>query len=209
MTARPDILTDAPAGLAAAPPAAWPQIENPVTGERMVFLRSCRATGGQCVEVQFDLPPGAAGSPLHYHRRLHETFEVSSGSLEMTVGRRAAPRAVAPGELVIVPPGTPHAFRNASADWVTFTSVVTPAGQFERFLRAWYGLAQHGLVGATGMPRNPFYLALALHYADFAFPDVPDRVQRIVVGSLAGLARLTGAERQLDRHLASAPGMPQ
>ena len=187
--------------------AAWPQIENPVTGERMVFLRTDHATGGASVEVQFDLPPGAAGSPLHYHRRLHETFEVSCGSLEMVVGRGATPRTVRAGEVVIVPPRTPHAFRNASADWVTFTSVVTPAGQFERFLRAWYGLAQSGLVGPSGMPRNLLYLALGLDYADFGFPGVPDLLQRVLLGSLTGLARLTGAERRLDRHLATAAAL--
>jgi len=185
--------------------AAWPQIENPVTRERMVFLRTARATGGASVEVQFDLPPGAAGSPLHYHRRLHETFEVSCGSLEMIIGRGATWQLVRAGELVVVPPRTPHAFRNSSTDWVTFTSVVTPAAQFERFLRAWYGLAQAGLVAPSGMPRNLFYVALGLDYADFAFPGAPDFLQRALLGALAGIARLSGAERRLDMHLATAP----
>ena len=187
--------------------AVWPQIENPATGERMVFLRTARATGGASVEIQFDLPPGAAGSPLHYHRRLHETFEVSSGTLEMIVGDGATWRAVRAGELVVVPPRTPHAFRNVSADWVTFTSVVTPSGQFERFLRAWYGLAQAGLVEPSGMPRNLFYVALGLDYADFVFPGVPDLLQRVLLRSLTGVARLIGAERRLDRHLATANGV--
>jgi quercetin dioxygenase-like cupin family protein len=182
----------------------WRQIENPVTGDRMVLLRTASSSDGACVEIQFDLPPGAAGSPLHYHRTLGETFEVSSGSLEMIVGRGAAPRTVRAGEVVVVPARTPHAFRNASADWVTFTSVITPAGQFERFLRAMYGLAQDGLVGKTGMPRSPLHAALAVEYGDLAFPGVPDLVQRALVGSLAGIARLTGAERRLDGHLASS-----
>lgn len=180
---------------------AWPQIENPVTGDRMVIMRTAEATGGACLEVQFDLPPGAAGSPLHYHRHITETFEVSSGSLEMLI--QGAVRTLTPGEIVAIPPRTPHAFRNASADWVTFTSAITPAGQFERFLRSWYGLARAGLVTPSGVPRNPLYLALGLDYADFAFPGVPDRLQRVFVRALAGLGRLTGAERRLDGHMAS------
>ena len=133
--------------------------------------------------------------------------EVSSGTLEMIVGRGATWRAVRAGELVVVPPRTPHAFRNVSADWVTFTSVVTPSGQFERFLRAWYGLAQAGLVEPSGMPRNLFYVALGLDYADFVFPGVPDLLQRVLLRSLTGVARLIGAERRLDRHLATANGV--
>lgn len=176
----------------------WAQIENPVTHERMVFLDRSASR----LEVQFDLPPGSAGSPPHVHRRMHETFEVSSGALEMTVGHEA-PRLVRPGELVTILPGTPHSFRNPTKDWVTFSSVVRPPGQFEKFLRAWYGLAQAGLVDARGMPKNLLHLALGLHYADFTIAGIPGWVQRPILASLVRLARLVGAEKTLRAHLAS------
>lgn len=204
---RPSDTTPSKAASAtSAPGVAWPQIENPVTGERMVFLRTTGATGGAALEVQFDLPPAPGrsgkpvGSPRHYHRTLEETFEVSSGVLEMVVGDRT--RVVGAGEVVVVPPRTPHAFRNASSDWVTFTTTLSPPAQFERFLRAWYGLAQAGLVDGAGMPRSPLFLALAIDYADLGFPGVPDVVQRVLVRTVSSVARLVGAERRLDEHLA-------
>lgn len=110
-------------------PSGWPVIVHPTTGDRMVFLRTTRATQGRLLEVQFDLPPGAGGPPLHTHRRTHERFEVVSGSLEMRVGTEASWRTLQEGEALEVPPGTPHACRNPSDRWATFVATVTPAGR--------------------------------------------------------------------------------
>ncbi len=55
------------------------QIVNTLTGDRMTILCSTSDTNGEYLKVQFDLPPGAKGSPLHYHVSMHETFEVITG----------------------------------------------------------------------------------------------------------------------------------
>ncbi len=43
-------------------------------------------------------------------------------------------------------------FRNASDDWVIFTSEVRAAGEFEHFLRSLFGLAIAGKVNKEGTP---------------------------------------------------------
>ncbi len=89
-------------------------IENPVTGDRMTVLHSSRESDGAYAKFQFDLPPGAKGSPLHYHTRMSETFTVLKGCLEMEVGQKGNYRTLQAGESLKVPPEMPHSFRNAS-----------------------------------------------------------------------------------------------
>jgi quercetin dioxygenase-like cupin family protein len=193
-------MTPEPTPIEAPPtaPRGWPVIVHPITGDRMVFLRTTRATQGRLLEVQFDLPPGAGGPPLHTHRRTHERFEVVSGSLEMRAGTQASWRTLQEGEALEVPPGTPHAFRNASDCWVTFVATVTPAGRAEAFFRAWYGLAQAGRVRPDGAPKGPLELALVLGWADFTFVGFPVVLQRPLFALLRGLAHLTGVARRLE-----------
>ncbi|MBC8000376.1 MAG: cupin domain-containing protein, partial [Leptolyngbya sp.] len=73
-------------------------IENPVTGDRMTILHLAQTHNGAYAKFQFDLPPGAKGSPLHYHTRMSETFIVLQGCLEMEVGQKDNVRALHAGE---------------------------------------------------------------------------------------------------------------
>jgi hypothetical protein len=77
---------------------------------------------------------------------------------------------------------------------------VTPAGQFERFIRSMYGLAIDGKTDKKGMPKNPLHLVLALQAADFYFAGVPHGLQKALLGLLGGIARHTGADRDMDRY---------
>ncbi len=61
------------------------EINNPATGDHMMILQSSQTNQGYA-KIQFNLPPGAKGSPLHYHTRMSETFTVVEGELEMEVG---------------------------------------------------------------------------------------------------------------------------
>lgn len=176
------------------------QIENPVTGDRMTVLCSTHDSNGKSFKAQFNLPPGSNGSPLHYHNHLTETFEVLSGSLEMEVGAKGNIKILRPGEIVYVPAGTPHSFRNTSEEWVTFVSEVRPAGEFEQFIRAMYGLAIDAKVNKEGMPTNPLQLALVIQKADLVFVGLPLFVQKLIIGTLAGIARLLGVERSLVKY---------
>ncbi|MBW4694489.1 MAG: cupin domain-containing protein [Lyngbya sp. HA4199-MV5] len=181
-------------------PASPEVILNPVTGDRMTILHSSETSGGTYAKFRFDLPPGASGSPLHYHTRMSETFTVLAGSLEMEVGRKGNRRTLQVGDSLHVPPGMHHSFRNASGEWVTFTSENRPSEGFERFIRGMFGLAIDGKVNHEGMPTNLLHLALLLKHGDIVLVGVPSTVQRLLVGTLARLARLLRTERSLLKY---------
>lgn len=48
--------------------------------------------------------------PLHIHHSVEEVIVIEEGSAEVTVGSET--RAVGPGAVVFIPPGTPHGTRN-------------------------------------------------------------------------------------------------
>ncbi|MCC5620937.1 cupin domain-containing protein [Nostoc sp. CHAB 5715] len=171
-----------------------------MTGDRMTILRSTHDTNGEYVKFYFELPPGSQGSPLHYHDTKTEIFEVLSGSLEMEVGQKGNIKVLRAGEVLQVPAGVHHSFRNASDNWVTFTSEVRAAGEFEHFLRSMFGLAIDKKVNKEGMPTNILQFALLIKKADTIIVGPPVFVQKLMIGVLAGIARFLRVEQSLVKY---------
>ncbi|MGB3755427.1 MAG: cupin domain-containing protein [Rivularia sp. (in: cyanobacteria)] len=164
-------------------------IVNPVTGDRMTILHPSK--------IRFDLPPGAKGSPLHYHTEMHETFTVLKGCLEMEVGQKRNRRSLQPGESLHVPAGMHHSFRNNSDNWVTFTTENHPAIGFERFIRGMYGLAIDGKVNPEGIPTNLLQFALLLKLSDTIPVGIPAFLFSSIINALVWLAGVLKVERSL------------
>jgi mannose-6-phosphate isomerase-like protein (cupin superfamily) len=172
------------------------RIENPVTGDRIEFLASPLHGDPGPLIFRCTLAPNANGSPLHLHRTIAETFHVERGLLEMEIGAAGAVQTFCAGENVDVAPGQAHSFRNPLGEPTVFVSTASPGAQFEKFLRAMYGLAADGRTHADGMPADPRALALTMHYADLVLPSIPRMAQTVLVGALTGLARAARLERE-------------
>lgn len=175
-------------------------ITNPVTGDRMTILQPAHASQGHDVKICFDLPPGAKGSPLHYHTEMHETFTVLKGCLTMEVGQKGNVRLLQAGESLQVPPGMPHSFCNTSSDWVTFTTENSPATGFEQFIRGLYGLAIDGQVNAEGMPTNLLQLAVLLKLSDTIPVGMPPALFQALINALVWIARQFQVETSLLKY---------
>jgi quercetin dioxygenase-like cupin family protein len=168
-------------------------IENPVTGERIVFRKTSRDTGGQAVVIETFLQPDAFVAAAHVHPDQEERFEVLRGTVGFKIGREKI--VAGPGRRITVPAGTKHKFWNAGDDEAQFVCEIRPALQFESLLETMFALAADGKTNRKGMP-NLLRLAVIAH-AHFdtvrlSFP--PAIVQRIglALGSPAG--RLLGYE---------------
>ena len=168
-------------------------IENPVTGERIVFNKTSRETGGEAVEIEVWVRPGGVVAAAHVHPFQSERFEVVSGRLGMKLGRKKI--EVGPEDVVVVEPGTPHKFWNAGDDELHFVTVVRPALQFERLLETMFALAADGKTNRKGMP-NPLRLAVIAkaHFDDVRLPFPPSSLQRLGLAVGAPIGRLLGYE---------------
>lgn len=173
-------------------------IRNPVTGDRIAFLASPLSGEGDILRFRCTLPPQGAGAPLHVHDTMTETFSVEEGVLAIALDGGET-RLLGPGESIAIPPGTPHGFRNPGDTPVTFVTTADPGEGLETFLRAIYALAAAGETDAVGMPRDPRVLGELLHTGNMVMAGIPRPIQRAALALLRWTARLTGADRRLQR----------
>jgi quercetin dioxygenase-like cupin family protein len=168
-------------------------IENPVTGERIVFVQTAAETNGELVVVETFVQSGGFVAAAHVHPRQEERFHVLRGTLGFRAGRETL--EAGPGDRVTVPAGTPHRFWNAGDEEAHFVCEVRPALQFEELLATMYALASAGKTNRKGMP-NPLRLAvIARAYSDTVrLPFPPPIVQRLGLALAAPAGRLLGYE---------------
>jgi quercetin dioxygenase-like cupin family protein len=166
-------------------------IENPVTGERLTFIRAAADTGGEFVLVEVEVRPGGAVAAAHVHPFQTETFEVLEGRVEFTCDRTKV--IAGAGEGLRVEPGRRHRFANAGDGVARLRCEVRPALGFERFIETMYGLAADGKTSKKGMP-NPVRLAVIAnaHFDDVRLPYMPVALQKLALLGGAGIGRLLG-----------------
>ena len=166
-------------------------IENPVTGERIVFHKTAADTNGEYVLLECTVQPNGFVAAAHLHPSQDERFAILDGSVEFTLGRQTL--VATAGEVVLVTAGTPHRFRNAGDTPARFITEVRPALQFEQLLETMFALARDGKTNDRGLP-NPLRLAVIAnaHFAEVRLPSPPAWLQKagLVLGAPVG--RLLG-----------------
>ena len=173
-------------------------IENPVTGERLVFHRTSQETDGEAVVFETFVQPDGFVAATHVHPKQEEQFEILSGTLGLRMGGEEI--VARPGDSVTIPAGTPHRFWNAGEDEAHFRCEVRPALQFERLIETMFALAADGKTSRKGMP-NPLRLAVIAraHFDVVRLPFPPAFVQRLSLALGAPLGRLIGYTPTYER----------
>jgi len=105
-------------------------LENPATGERLVFRRTAADSGGAVLAFDYFLPAGGSVPLAHVHPRQEERFEILSGRARIRVGRRL--RRATAGESVLVPRGTVHRLWNEGGDELHAVVEFRPALRTEK-----------------------------------------------------------------------------
>jgi len=166
-------------------------IENPVTGERLIFHQTAADTAGEAVVVECIVQPKGAVAAAHVHPHQEERFEVLRGSVGFRVGRKKV--VAGPGQRLTVPPGTAHRFWNAGAEEAAFVCEIRPALQFEQLVETMFSLAADGKTNRKGLP-NPLRLAVIAnaHFDTVQLPFPPAIVQRLALLCGSPLGRLFG-----------------
>jgi quercetin dioxygenase-like cupin family protein len=178
-------------------------VENPQTGERLVFHRTAAETGGELTEFTATIAPGGHLPAPHVHPSQSERFEIRRGTLSLRIdGRKVEATA---GDVVVIEPGQAHYFSNDSGQEVEFHVEVRPALKIESVIETMYGLAADGKTNSRGLP-NPFRLAvIAKHHFDTVrLPLVPASVQRLALMVGAPVGRALGFAETYTRRPAAA-----
>ena len=175
-------------------------IENPQTGERLVFSKTAAETGGESTQFEAFIAPGGHLPAPHVHPGQSERFEITKGTLSLRIeGRRIEAKA---GDVVTIEAGQAHYFANNTDEEVSFKVEVRPALKIESVIETMYGLAADGKTKWLGMP-NPLRLAvIARHHLDtVALPVVPVSLQRAALAVGAPLGRMVGYDATYTRHV--------
>jgi quercetin dioxygenase-like cupin family protein len=144
--------------------------ENPIYGDKAVFLKTSEETNGLCTIIEMELVAGGGNQP-HLHDDYAETFTVVKGDLTLLAGKEY--KTLREGESFTVPPKMVHCFKNRSTGTVKFSIEFTP-GQpgFEKVLKIGYGLAKDGLTSKKGVPKKFSHFALLLVMSEVKVPGI-------------------------------------
>ena len=171
-------------------------IEDPVLKQRLSFRRTTDEGGGEVLHIEMWVDPGGGAGP-HVHPAMDERFEVVSGRPSFLSGRKW--REAGPGEVVVVPAGVRHAYRNDGDELAHVRCEARPPSLLQEFLEDVAGLSRAGRITRLGLPKSPTGLlqgaVLLDHYREMAvigFPLPPPVLQRLLVAPLAWLGRRRG-----------------
>lgn len=125
-----------------------PRVTVDGIGIDMRLLLPGGEAGAPLCAIEEHTAPGG-GPPLHVHHRQSELFFFLEGSYRLAVGDQRP--TVGPGDLALVPPGTPHTFRNIGDRPGRFLFVLTPALDSARFFTEFADLMRQGPVDPAAL----------------------------------------------------------
>jgi mannose-6-phosphate isomerase-like protein (cupin superfamily) len=167
------------------------RLENPVTGEVLVFHRTAAETNCDSILVETIVHPDGFVAAAHVHPYQTERFEIVEGVLGLRLGEQEL--VAGPGDVAVVPPRTPHRFWNAGSGDVRVLAEIRPALQFESLIETMFTLAAQGKTNRKGLP-NPLRLAVIAkaHFDTVRLPFPPEALQRVGLALAAPLGRALG-----------------
>jgi quercetin dioxygenase-like cupin family protein len=173
-------------------------IENPVIKDRITFIKTSEDTNGEYLLAQLEVAPGG-GNAMHYHTTFTEKFEVVEGQLNVSLNGEE--KVLHVGESAFVPEMAHHRFYNTTDKYAIALVELRPPRNFEKALRIAYRLARDGKTNEKSLPKNFWHLALLFQLGEGYMPGLPLPIQRGLFGVLAGIAKLLGKDKELEKYV--------
>jgi quercetin dioxygenase-like cupin family protein len=129
-------------------------IENPVTGERIIYRKTAAETNGQLLQFEYFMKPHSKGLATITHKqpKLEQRMEVLSGTMSYTLGKGKEKIVLKAGEKVVIPPNEPHSLWNDEDEELHILDEYSPPLNIQKFFETMYGLARDGKVNKNGLP---------------------------------------------------------
>ncbi len=165
-------------------------IENPVTGEKIIFLETSKDTGGKYVRYEYYAKPNSPITPEHLHPNAEERFEVAKGTVTFKIN--GEDRVFKPGDSAVLPGGVPHTAWNSGTEEIMIKSEIRPALNYEDYYETCFYLARNGKTNKKGMPN---FLQLAVNgyeMKDQTFLPGAIWVQKLFFNIVGPIAKIFG-----------------
>lgn len=158
-------------------------------GTSFKIIESAADSGGERIEFEIAISPGAPGPPKHFHPRQEERWRIVEGELAVFVDGDW--RTLAEGETLSIPPKTVHTLRNRSDALVRFRDVHQPALDFQEYIEDLHRLATAGKISTRMTPSTLLHGATLLR-AHRTTQLSASPVQRAAETGLALIGRVVG-----------------
>ena len=171
-------------------------VDDPVLRQRYSFSHTSDDDGGEVLHVDTWVEPGGGVTP-HVHAAMEERFHVLEGTPRFLAGRTWS--TAAPGDVVVVPAGVRHSYRNDGDEPAHIRCDVRPPSSLQAFLEEVAALSQAGRITRRGLPTS-FGAALQLallverhrEMVTLGAPAPPPFLQRLIIPPLARLGARRG-----------------
>lgn len=164
-------------------------IENPVTGDTLIFHQTAQDTGGGLLRLEEVKSVSFKGPPAHFHPHQEERFEVLEGTARLRVNGKE--HILRDGESIIIPPNTSHTWGNGGNTPVRVITEFRPALHIENFFESLYILPYLKHSSNLARPGMLQMALLSLEYESF-LPSIPIPLQKLIFLSLKPFALLSG-----------------
>lgn len=172
-------------------------IEDPVLRQRFSFRRTTDEDGSEVLHVEAWVDPGGGVTP-HIHPAMEERFKVLAGQPSFLAGRKW--QTASPGEVVVVPAGVRHAYRNRGDEIAHIECEARPPSSLQEFLEDASALGRAGKLTRHAIPKSRSAVlqavVMAHHYREMVvlgFPPLPPPfLQRLIFPALARLGERRG-----------------
>ncbi|HEX2532621.1 MAG TPA: cupin domain-containing protein [Chitinophagaceae bacterium] len=171
---------------------ANPTLDLTPIGMIFQLIKTAEETEGRTLEMEWTLQPRTGGAPVHLHPGASEAWLVLEGRLDVQVNGRW--RTLHAGELLTIPPGTPHTFRNPHHGLTRVYNTHAPALRYQAYFEGLARIVQH-LSGGRPAPlarnwKTATYLSMHLHR--FRPEIVSVRPSPVLVALLSRVGRWSG-----------------
>ncbi|QIS09996.1 cupin domain-containing protein [Nocardia arthritidis] len=160
-------------------------------GHRVTKIAEGVDEHGPYLRLRHLLPTPKRRAGAHWHPVLTERWTVRRGRMKFRID--GSDIVAGEGDSVSAPARVVHEFWSAAPDTILDHEIRPPLRHWEMF-RLWQALDVAGRTTRSGIPRNPFELALLWERQDGYLAGVPAWAQRLLFGGLAALARRLGYE---------------
>ena len=174
-------------------PYAGQTLNNPFTGERIIFEQTEQDTGGALIAFEhFMLPHPMPTFPEHVQLNQEERYEIISGSARYRLA--GVDGQAHTGETVIVPPGAIHInCWNEGPEALKMRHSFRPGGGADIFFETIFTLAMNGKTNARGEVNLLQLAVIGNEIKSQTFnAGIPISLQRLALPVLAMIGRLLG-----------------
>jgi mannose-6-phosphate isomerase-like protein (cupin superfamily) len=177
-------------------------VYNPALQTYLICLKHAIDTDGVYAQYEFRIKPcaGRPRYPPHFHPNYHEKIEIVEGTAFCICDGEII--KVQAGEVIDLPPGTPHVHPWNDDDTElkiiqTTSSAIPDAEGIDTTMHGFVALAylaRRGQTNQHSIPTNPFQVAAIL---EATLPNtystgIPMPVQNFAIRLMAGVGRLLG-----------------